>query len=111
MVPHRQQKLDRFPANVAGGRGQGAGAGQHVEGRQVQDRRAGTGRHARAGHAAPPVQDEGHDDIALDVPLAGLLGKLLSDQGVADRCRAVADRFAGVDALAAAADEIEAAAR
>ena len=43
--------------------------------------------------------------------LAGLLGKLLSDQGVADRCRAVADRFAGVDALAAAADESEAAAR
>ncbi len=43
--------------------------------------------------------------------LAGLLGKLLADQSVADRCRAVADRFAGADGIAAAADEVEAAGR
>ena len=43
--------------------------------------------------------------------LAALLGKLLADQSVADRCRAAADRFAGADGIAAAADEVEAAGR
>jgi UDP:flavonoid glycosyltransferase YjiC (YdhE family) len=43
--------------------------------------------------------------------LAGLLGKLLTDRNVTDRCRGVADRFAGADGIAAAADEVEAAGR
>ena len=43
--------------------------------------------------------------------LAAVLGPLLADAEVATRCRAIAARFDGVDALADAADEIEAAAR
>lgn len=41
--------------------------------------------------------------------LASLLGRLLADQAVTDRCRAVASRFAGIDGITAAADEVEAA--
>ena len=40
--------------------------------------------------------------------LADLLGGLIDDSSVAARCRDVAERFAGTDGIAAAADEIEA---
>ena len=43
--------------------------------------------------------------------LARVLGKLLADGEVGKRCRAVAGRFSGVNAIAVAADEVEAAAR
>ena len=43
--------------------------------------------------------------------LANLLGKLLADENVADRCCAVANRFAGADGIATAADAVEAAVR
>jgi UDP:flavonoid glycosyltransferase YjiC (YdhE family) len=43
--------------------------------------------------------------------LARVLGKVLADPEVGRRCRALAGRLSGVNAIAAAADEVEAAAR
>lgn len=43
--------------------------------------------------------------------LAGVLRGLIDDRLVAERCRAVAERFRGVDGITAAADEVERVAR